>query len=37
LCYLVNQDLDNITWWYWLDDGDNDISLLPVQSPHICI
>jgi hypothetical protein len=24
---------------YWLDDGndDNDISLLPVQNPHICI
>jgi hypothetical protein len=35
--YLVNQDLDNIAWWYYLDDGDNDISLLPVQNPHVCI
>jgi hypothetical protein len=37
LCYLVNHDLDNIVWWYWLDDGDDDIPLLPVQNPHICI
>jgi hypothetical protein len=37
LHYLVNQDLDNIVWWYWLDDGDDDIPLLPVQNPHICI
>jgi hypothetical protein len=38
LRYLVKQDLDNIAWWYWLDDGDDDdISLLPVQNPHICI
>jgi hypothetical protein len=38
LCYLVKQDLDNIAWWYWLDDGDNDdILLLLVQNPHICI
>jgi hypothetical protein len=37
LCYLVKQDLDNIAWWYWLDDGnDDDILLLPVQNPHIC-
>jgi hypothetical protein len=36
LRYLVKQDLDNIAWWYWLDDGD-DILLLPVQNPHICI
>jgi hypothetical protein len=36
LCYLVKQDLDNIVWWYWLDDGDDDdIPLLPVQNPHI--
>jgi hypothetical protein len=36
--YLVKQDLDNIVWWYWLDDGDgNNIPLLPVQNPHICI
>jgi hypothetical protein len=34
---LVNQGLDNIAWWYWLDGGDDDISLLPVQNPHICI
>jgi hypothetical protein len=34
LRYLVKQDLDNIAWWYWLDDGDNDdIPLLPVQNP----
>jgi hypothetical protein len=37
LRYLVNQDLDNIAWWYWLDDGNDDILLLPVQNPHICI
>jgi hypothetical protein len=36
LHYLVNQDLHNIAWWYWLDD-DDDITLLPVQNPHICI
>jgi hypothetical protein len=31
LRYLIKQDLDNITWWYWLDDGDDDdIPLLPV-------
>jgi hypothetical protein len=24
LCCLVKQDLDNIAWWYWLDDGDDD-------------
>jgi hypothetical protein len=39
LRYLVKQDLDNIAWFYWLDDGDDDddIPLLPVQNPHICI
>jgi hypothetical protein len=39
LRYLVKQDLDNIVWLYWLDDGDdvNDIPLLSVQNPHICI
>jgi hypothetical protein len=38
LRYLVKQDLDNITWWYWLDDGDDDdIPLLPVWNTHICI
>jgi hypothetical protein len=37
LRYLVKQDLDNIVWLYCLDDGDDDISLLPVQNPHICI
>jgi hypothetical protein len=38
LRYLVKQDLDNIVWWYWLDDGnDDDIPLLPIQNPHICI
>jgi hypothetical protein len=36
LRYLVKQDLDNIAWFYWLDDG-NDMPLLPVQNPHICI
>jgi hypothetical protein len=31
LRYLVKQDLDNIVWLYWLDDGDDDdIPLLPV-------
>jgi hypothetical protein len=32
LHYLVKQDLENIAWWYWLDDGDDDsdIPLLPV-------
>jgi hypothetical protein len=31
LRYLVKQDLDNIAWWYWLDDGDyDDIPLLLV-------
>jgi hypothetical protein len=24
LRYLVKRDLDNIAWWYWLDDGDDD-------------
>jgi hypothetical protein len=39
LRYLVKQDLNNIAWWYRLDDGndDDDIPLLPVQNPHICI
>jgi hypothetical protein len=37
LCYLVKKDLENIVWWYCLDDSDNDIPLLPVQNPHICI
>jgi hypothetical protein len=38
LRYLVKRDLNNIAWWYWLDDGDDDdIPLLPVQNPHICI
>jgi hypothetical protein len=38
LRYLVKQDLDNIAWSYSLDDSDDDdISLLPVQNPHICI
>jgi hypothetical protein len=38
LRYLVKQDLDNIEWWYCLDDGDDDdIPLLPIQNPHICI
>jgi hypothetical protein len=37
-CYLVKQDLNNIAWLYWLDDGDDDdIPLLPIQNPHICI
>jgi hypothetical protein len=38
LRYLIKRDLDNIAWWYWLDDGDDDdVSLPPVQNPHICI
>jgi hypothetical protein len=37
LRYLVKQDLDNIAWLYWLDDGDDDIPLFPVQNPYICI
>jgi hypothetical protein len=39
LHYLVKLDLDNIAWLYWLDDGDGDdnIPLLPIQNPHICI
>jgi hypothetical protein len=36
LRYLVNKDLDNIEWWYWLDDV-NDFPLLPVQNPDLCI
>jgi hypothetical protein len=33
------KDLDNITWWYWLDDRDydDDIPLLPVQNSDIFI
>jgi hypothetical protein len=38
LRYLVKQDLDKMVWSYWLDDGDDDdIPLLPIQNPHICI
>jgi hypothetical protein len=39
LRYLIKQDLDNIVWLYWLDDGDDDddIPLFLVQNPHICI
>jgi hypothetical protein len=38
LRYLIKQDLNNIAWWYWLDDGDgDDIPLLPIQNPYICI
>jgi hypothetical protein len=39
LRYLVKQDLGNIAWLYWLDDGDDDdkIPLLLVPNPHICI
>jgi hypothetical protein len=38
LHYLVNQDLDNVAWRYWLDDNDDDdIPLLPIQNPHIRI
>jgi hypothetical protein len=28
LHYFVKQDLDNIAWLYWLDDGDNDDDIL---------
>jgi hypothetical protein len=38
LRYLIKQDLYNIAWLYWLDDGDDDdIPLLSVQNPHIFI
>ena len=37
LRYLVRRDLQNIAWWYWLRDGDDDIPLLPIQNPHVCI
>jgi hypothetical protein len=37
LRYLINRDLENIVWWYWLVDGDADIPLLPIQNPHVCI
>jgi hypothetical protein len=37
LLYLVKQDLDNIAWWYWLDDDDYDDNILLLQNPHICI
>jgi hypothetical protein len=39
LRYLVKQNLDNIVWLYWLDDSDDDddIPLLLVQNPHVCI
>jgi hypothetical protein len=38
LRYLIKQDLDNIAWLYWIDNSDDDdILLLPVQNPHICI
>jgi hypothetical protein len=39
LRYLIKKDVDNIVWWYWLDDDDydDDISLLPIRNPHICI
>jgi hypothetical protein len=30
LRYLVKRELDNITWWYWLDDGNNNDPLLTV-------
>jgi hypothetical protein len=33
LRYLVNQDLENIAWWYWLDDGDDNISCCPSRIP----
>jgi hypothetical protein len=34
LRYLVKQDLDNIAWWYWLDDGDDSVAAHP-ESPHL--
>jgi hypothetical protein len=38
LRYLVKQDLNNIALLYSFDEGDDDdIPLLPVQNPHICI
>jgi hypothetical protein len=38
LRYLIKQDLYNIAWWYWLDvSDDDDILLMSVQNPHICI
>jgi hypothetical protein len=37
LHYLINRDLHNIAWWYWLRDDDGNISLLLVQNPHVCI
>jgi hypothetical protein len=27
---LVNRDLENIAWWYWLGDGDGNIPFLPI-------
>jgi hypothetical protein len=33
LRYLIKQDLDNIAWWYWLDDGDYDDDI-PLQNEH---
>jgi hypothetical protein len=30
LHYLIKQHLDNIVWWYWLDDGDGDD--VPLQA-----
>jgi hypothetical protein len=35
LRYLVKQDLDNIAWLYWLDDGgdDDDIRCCPSRMP----
>jgi hypothetical protein len=35
--YHVNRDLENIVWWYLLDDGDDNIPLMPVQNPHVYI
>jgi hypothetical protein len=38
LHYLIKQHLDNIVWWYWLDDGDgDDVPLQAIQNPHIYI